>query len=187
MNYNHVQQANEGVNRVRRDNRLVLPYITFIIANASGYLKEIAEAVAVTVESFDALLCRGYLDSGYDDNDPRWQTDHAFDRWHDNERARCGSTAAEAAEAEIAFTIARERAQEELSRLISEIDGLITDSGVVPSSVPCDCGDRSCDDATTHEFWDADRGQPYTLTNYLAAQREAEMEYHAYDSSYDYD
>ena len=184
MNYNHIQQINEEVNCARRNNRLVMPYITFIIANASGYLKELAEAVAVTVESFDALLCKGYLDSGYDDNDPRWQTDHAFDRWQDNERARCGSTAAEAAEAEIAFTIAHNRAQEELSRLICEIDGLITDSNVVPAPTPCDCGCDGCDETIPHEFWDANRDQPYTLANYLAAQREAEMEYHAHDSDW---
>lgn len=184
MNYSYIQQNNEMVNATRRDNGYLLPYLSFLIASAEpeSVLSGLAQSLRNVLQSFDELLCRGYLDSGYDDGDPRLLSDAAFDRWQDNERERCGSTAAEAAEAEIAFAIASRRADEEREHLIAEIDETLPYNYLRARLFePCDCGDPSCHDGPTKvcEFYDYERERFFTLREYLAMKREDWAEYMA--------
>lgn len=189
MNYTHVQQNNQRVNSARRDNGLLIPYLAFLTAKADENLAELAKSLQVSLCSFDELLCRGYLDSGYDGADTRLLTDAAFDRWQDNERERCGSTAAEAAEAEIAFEIASRRANEERERLMAEIDEAMPYSAILaPLWGDCDCGDHNCPDKVRLcDFYDYEQGRFYSLREWLSLQREAEMEAMSYGDYDDWD
>ena len=186
MNYTHIQQNNEMVNAKRRDNGYLIPYLAFLTASASGGVAELAKALQVSLSSFDELLCRGYLDSGYDDGDTRLLSDAAFDRWQDNERERCGSTAAEAAEAEIAFAIASRRSDEEREDLMREIDEALPEACIRARLLePCDCGGCDCAPSRVCEFYDYERERFYSLREYLAIKRENYAEYMADCAAWD--
>ena len=115
-NYRYMEENNSKVNATRQTNRLAAPYFEAVIASplASDENKKAANEGLKIINDFDHLICSGYVSTGYQYDDDAVNRDMQNDTWFDNEAARNGSTAAQEAEAEIAFEIAKRRSGEAL-------------------------------------------------------------------------
>ncbi len=123
--YRTMSEVNGRVNASRRNNRLAAPWLQAVIDSpvSNAEHKEMARKGLECIKSFDALLCKGYVSTGYQYDDFMVERDMQNDTWLDNELARNGSTPADEAEAEIAFAIASRRAGEAMKEILEYFAG----------------------------------------------------------------
>jgi hypothetical protein len=123
--YKTMLDVNGRVNAARRVNRLATGWLQAVadspVANDDD--KAQARHALQVIEDFDKLLCRGYVSTGYQYDDDAVLRDQLNDRWFDNEQARCGSTEAQEAEAEIALNISAQRAADAIEGVRRYFDG----------------------------------------------------------------
>jgi hypothetical protein len=111
-----VQDNNGRVNRQRRMLKHEAEYMKAVLTSpqADEQAKQYATEAVKIIKEMDAVVSKGYLDSGYqyDDNDPRNKMDQMDDKYFDREKARTGSSKEDEVEAEIRQAIAQRHLDE---------------------------------------------------------------------------
>lgn len=131
-----MSEMNGRVNRSRQTNRLPKGYLESVVAlpklddedaeEEREVHREFARQGLANIEAFDKLLTKGYVSTGRQYDDDWCERVEREDRYWDTLEARYGSTAAEEAEAEIAYQIASKRGLEAMGEVIEHFTAEVT-------------------------------------------------------------
>jgi hypothetical protein len=127
-NYAVMSEINGRTNRSRQVNRLPVQYLKSVLVSLAAYDEDkvMAQRGLDTIEAFDKLLSNAYVSTGFQYDDEACDRVEREDRYWDTLEQRCGSTAAEEAEAEITHHIAHKRAGEAMDEVIAYFTAEVT-------------------------------------------------------------